>query len=190
MPIPDADKIMAFATPAELACWLEQNHASESELWVKIFRKGSEIPSITWQQLVVESLRWGWIDGIRKSLHEQAYLQRISPRKAGSVWSKRNTEHVEALIRDGRMSEAGMVHVRAAKADGRWSNAYKVSEMQVPEDFLLALDSHPEAKQFYQSLTKTNRLVIAQGLGSAKKAETRQGRFNAFLDKLKLQQKP
>jgi uncharacterized protein YdeI (YjbR/CyaY-like superfamily) len=138
MPEPDLAKVMTFASPQDLGLWLKVNHASETELWVKIFKKKTEIPSVTWNDVVIEALCWGWIDGIKKSVDDQAYLQRITPRKARSNWSKRNTEHVQRLIKAGRMTEAGLVHVRAAKADGRWESAYTVSEMTVPADFLAA----------------------------------------------------
>ena len=184
MPKPDATKTMTFTSPKELSKWLQANHASESELLIKMFKKGSGIPSVNWNEVVIESLCWGWIDGVKKSLDDQAFLQRITPRKARSNWSKRNTEHVERLIIEGRMKEPGLVHVRAAKEDGRWENAYSTSEMKVPTDFLAALDSNPKAKEFYETLTKSNRYAIAYGLESAKKSETRDRRFKKFMDKL------
>ena len=169
---------------------MQENHASESELLIKIFKKGSGIQSVNWNEVVIESLCWGWIDGIKKSLDDQAYLQRITPRKAKSNWSKRNTEHVERLIIAGRMEKAGLVHVLAAKADGRWENAYSVSAMKVPADFLAALENMPKAKQFYETLTKSNRYIIAYGLASAKKAETRERRFKKFMDMLIREERP
>ena len=187
---PDTSKIMVFKSPKDLSKWLQDNHTSESELWVKIFKKGSGVPSVNWNEVVIESLCWGWIDGIKKSLDDQAYLQRITPRKTRSNWSKRNTEHIEHLIIEGRMEEPGLVHVRAAKADGRWENAYSVSEMNVPADFLAALDNKPKAKQFYETLTKSNRYAIAHGLESAKKPETRQRRFKKFMDMLICEERP
>lgn len=190
MPEPDPSKIMTFATPRDLGQWLKVNHATESELWVKIFKKKTGIPSVTWDDVVVEALCWGWIDGIKKSVDDQAYLQRITPRKARSNWSKRNTDHVERLINEGRMMEPGLVHVRAAKADGRWEKAYSVSEMKVPEDFLAALESKPKAQQFFESLSKASCYVISYGLTSAKKSETRQRRFTKFMDMLVRNEKP
>lgn len=183
-------KIMAFPTPKDLGRWLELNHATESELWVKIFKKNTAIPSVTWNDVVIEALCWGWIDGIKKSINEQAYLQRITPRKARSNWSKRNTQHVERLIDQGRMTEFGLVHVRAAQADGRWENAYVVSELKVPTDFLLALEGKPAEKHFFEGLTKSSRSVIAYGLTSAKKPETRERRFTRFMDMLSRKEKP
>jgi uncharacterized protein YdeI (YjbR/CyaY-like superfamily) len=190
MPNPDASKMITFESAKELSKWLQTNHASESELLIKIFKKSSGISSINWDEVVIESLCWGWIDGLKKSIDDQAYLQRITPRKANSNWSKRNTKHVERLISEGKMQESGLMHVRAAKKDGRWQNAYTVSEMKVPTDFLEALENIPKAKQFYETLTKSNRYAIAYGLASAKKPETRLRRFKIFMDKLTRNEKP
>ena len=190
MPEPDTPRTMTFKSPKDLSKWLQANHATESELLIKMFKKGTGIPSVNWNEVVIESLCWGWIDGVKKSIDDQAYLQRITPRKAKSNWSKRNTEHVERLIIEGRMKEPGLAHVRAAKADGRWENAYAASEMKVPADFLAALESMPQAKQLYETLTKSNRYAIAYGLESAKKPETRKKRFDKFMDKLIRKEKP
>ena len=190
MPEPDLARIMTFASPKDLDRWLKVNHAIESELWVKIFKKKTGIASVTWDDVVIEALCWGWIDGVKKSIDDQAYLQRVTPRRVRSNWSKRNRKHVERLLNEGRMMESGLVHVRAAKADGRWENAYAASEMKVPEDFLAALESKPEAKHFFETLTKSSHYVIAYGLTSAKKPETRQRRFKKFLDMLVSEEKP
>ena len=190
MPEADPAKIQSFATPKDLGEWLERNHVAECELWVKIFKKHTAIPSVTWEDVVVEALCWGWIDSTKKSVDEQAYLQRITPRKAQSSWSKRNREHVMRLICEGRMTEFGIAHVNAAKADGRWDKAYSVSEMIVPEDFITSLERYPKAKQFYETLTKSNRYVIAHGLTSAKRPETRQRRFDKFMAMLEQSKKP
>ncbi len=190
MPEPNPSKIMSFETSKDLGRWLKVNHATESELWVKIFKKKTRILSVTWDDVVIESLCWGWIDGIKKSIDEHAYLQRITPRKVRSNWSKRNREHAERLIREGRMTEHGLVHIDAAKADTRWENAYVVSEMEVPEDFLTTLDCNPKAKRFFETLNKSSRYVIAYGLISAKKPETRQGRFEKFMAMLEREENP
>jgi uncharacterized protein YdeI (YjbR/CyaY-like superfamily) len=191
MPTPNPTKTKTFSSSDELHQWLEAHHATESELWVKIFKKASNIPSITWDEIVIESLCWGWIDGIRKSLDDQSYLQRITPRKARSAWSKKNTEHIERLIIEGRMKESGLVLVRAAKADGRWDKAYaSTREMQIPADFLEELDSNPEAKHFFETLNKSSRYVIAYRLETAKKPETRQKRFVLFMEMLARGEEP
>ncbi|QFU22378.1 YdeI/OmpD-associated family protein [Shewanella eurypsychrophilus] len=190
MPEPDPLRILSFATPKDLGEWLKVNHATESELWVKIFKKKTGIQSVTWNDLVIEILCLGWIDGVKKSIDDQAYLQRITPRTARSNWSKRNTEHVERLIKEDRMKESGLVHVRAAKADGRWENAYVVSEIEVPADFIAALENQPMVKQFFETLNKSSRYVIALGLTSAKKTETRQRRFTKYMTMLVHEEKP
>ena len=190
MPKPDPARILPFTTSQDLGRWLELNHASETELWVKIFKKNSGIESVTWDDVVIESLCWGWIDGIKKSFDDTAYLQRITPRKAKSNWSKRNRKHVERLLEENRMMPSGLVHVDSAKADGRWDKAYAVSEMTVPADFLAALETKPKVKQFFESLSKSNRYVIAYGLLSAKKAETREKRFLKYIDMLIRHEKP
>jgi len=190
MPEPDLARIMTFAKPKDLGRWLKVNHVTESELWVKIFKIKTGIPSVTWDDVVIESLCWGWIDGVKKSIDDQAYLQRITPRKARSNWSKRNREHAERLINEGRMMESGLVHIDAAKADGRWENAYAASETKVPVDFLEALDGNLKAKQFFKTLNKSSRYAIAYGLTSAKKPETRQRRFENFMDMLVRKEKP
>jgi len=191
MPTPDAARSQAFKSPEELGDWLRQNHARETELWIKIFKKGSGVASVTWGDVVIETLCWGWIDGVKKSLGEEAYLQRITPRKPRSSWSRKNTEHVERLISEGRMQEPGLVHVNAAKADGRWENAYApASEMEVPKDFLAAVRKEAKIQRFYETLNKTNRYAIAYGLTTAKKPETRQRRFDKFMGMLMREEAP
>jgi len=190
MPNPDPTKILTFEEPQQLGQWLKNNHANETELWIKFYKKHTGVPSVTWDEVVIESLCWGWIDGIKKSVDDQAYLQRITPRKSKSNWSKKNRKHVEELIRLKRMQASGLIHVTAAKADGRWENAYAVSEMTVPEDFIATLADMPIAKTFYDTLNKSDRCTIAHGLTSAKKADTRARRFNKYIKMLELNEKP
>jgi len=190
MPEPDPLRTMTFPTSKGLSEWLKVNHSIESELWVKVFKKNTGIKSVSWNDVVIEILCWGWIDGVKKSIDDQAYLQRITPRKSRSNWSKRNTEHVERLISEGRMQEPGLVHVRAAKVDGRWENAYVASKIEVPEDFLVALVNNPQAKCFFETLNKSSRFVIAYGLTSAKKPDTRQRRFTKYMAMLAREKYP
>lgn len=190
MPEVDSSKVRSFPSANELRDWLALNHSTESELWVKIYKKKTGLQSVTWNDLVIESLCWGWIDGVKKSLDDQAYLQRITPRTSKSQWSKRNTEHVARLIKEGRMTEFGLAQVRAAKADGRWDNAYVASAIEVPEDFIAALTQQPKAKQFFENLNKSSRYVIAFGLVSAKKAETRERRFKKYMEMLLREEPP
>ncbi|MEJ2766861.1 YdeI/OmpD-associated family protein [Photobacterium sp. MCCC 1A19761] len=170
MPGVNNKEAQSFTTPEDFYEWLKENHESCNELWLKIYKKGSCIPSITWNESVKVALCWGWIDGIKRALDHEAYLQRFTPRRSGSHWSKRNTEHVASLIEQNLMTEAGMKHVRAAQADGRWEAAYApVSEMQIPDDFLGALEQNTEAKHFFETLNKTQRFAISYGLETAKK---------------------
>ena len=191
MPDPNRETIAAFESPGDLAQWLRKNHANKSELWVKIFKKGSGVKSVSWNDVVLETLCWGWIDGEKKSLGDEAYLQRITPRRPGSAWSKRNTEHVGRLIGEKRMQEPGLAHVEAAKADGRWENAYAPSsQMQVPKDFVAAVQENSQISQFYETLNKSSRYAIAYGLETAKRPETRQRRFDKFMDMLSKEEAP
>ena len=190
MPEPDKTRIHAFENAAAFWQWLELNHASEPELWLKIFKKGSGRKTISWDESVVEALCWGWIDGIKKSFDDEAYLQRFTPRRKRSNWSKRNRGHVERLIAEGRMQEPGLVHVRAAKADGRWAAAYApASEMTMTDDFLAALEQRPTAKAFFETLNRQNRYAIMYRLQTAKKPETRQKWFERFLAMLENEEK-
>ncbi|KXI28956.1 YdeI/OmpD-associated family protein [Paraglaciecola hydrolytica] len=191
MPLPKNDNIQAFATATEFALWLHENHESQNELWLKIFKKASGVPSITWDEAVLECLCWGWIDGVKKSLDDSAYMQRVTPRRPKSIWSKRNCEHVERLIAEHKMQESGLRHVRAAQADGRWDAAYAPSsEMVIPDDFLEALEQNVKAKACFSTLNKSSKYTISYGLETAKKAETRQKRFDKFLHMLEKNEKP
>jgi uncharacterized protein YdeI (YjbR/CyaY-like superfamily) len=191
MPEPDPARIKTFVSAKELSQWLKANHTSENELWIKVFKVKTGKPSVSWTEIVIEALCWGWIDGVKKSIDGEAYLQRITPRRPRSSWSKRNREHVERLIDEGRMQEPGLVQVRAAKADGRWKNAYAPpSEIKVPADFLAAVQRKPKAKQRFETLNKTSRYAIAYGLTTAKRPETRQRRYDKFLDMLMRGDKP
>lgn len=182
MPEPDKNHLHTFEYPADLAEWFNQNHEIEQELWIKMFKKGTGIQSINWEEAVIEALCWGWIDGIRKSFDDQAFLQRFTPRRNLSNWSKRNREHVERLITEGRMEEPGLVHVRAARADGRWEAAYAPpSEMTIPDDFLAALKNRPKAKKHFETLNRSGLYLIGYRLATARKPETRQRRFDKFL---------
>lgn len=184
MPKPAPDSI-AFKDAAALAKWLAKHHEQKSELFVRIYKKGSGTPSVTWGDCVVEALRFGWIDGLKLPLDEASYLQRLTPRRAKSNWSVKNREHVERLIAEGRMMPAGLAHVEAAKADGRWDSAYEGSaNMTIPQDFLDALEAMPAAKAFYETLNRQNLFAIYHRLTSAKRPETRARRMANILAQL------
>lgn len=181
---------VAFATPEALGDWLAKNHVTASELWVKIYKAGSDEPSVTWTDCVVEALRFGWIDGLKRSLDSEAYLQRLTPRKPGSAWSAKNREHAETLIAEGRMTPAGLAQVEAAKADGRWDRGYAgQADMVIPRDFLDALDDLPKAKAFYATLNRANLFAIYYRLHTAKRPETRARRMAAILQQLEREER-
>ena len=167
-----------FETPEQLHAWLQANHASETEQWVRIFKKATGQPSVTWDDCVVAAIAWGWIDGIRKSLDDTSFLQRLTPRRARSNWAQKNVQHAERLIEQGRMQAAGLAQVEAARSDGRWATAYAGSAtMVLPEDFLAALQQDPAAHAFYATLKRQSLFTIYHRLHSAKRPETRQKRM-------------
>ena len=173
-----------FETPEQLHTWLQAPHASETELWVRIFKKATGQPSVTWDDCVVAAIAWGWIDGIRKSLDDTSFLQRLTPRRARSNWSQKNVQHAERLIAQGRMQPAGLAQVEAARSDGRWATAYAGSAaMVMPEDFLAALQQDPAAHAFYATLKRQSMFAIYHRLQSAKRLETRQKRISELLAK-------
>ena len=170
MPEPDKTRVLPFEDSTAFRDWLQGNHASQPELWLLIFKKGSGQKTIGWNEAVEEALCWGWIDGVKKPFNDVAFLQRFTPRRKGSNWSKRNREHADRLIIEGRMREPGMQQVREAQSDGRWNAAYApASEMSVPDDFLAALEEKPAAKEFFGSLNRQNVYAIAYRLQTAKK---------------------
>ena len=172
-------------TPEQLHLWLKTNHASETELWVRIFKKATGQPSVTWDDCVVAAIAWGWIDGIRKSLDDTSFLQRLTPRRARSNWSQKNVQHAERLIAQGRMQAAGLAHVDAARSEGLWATAYAGSATMVtPEDFLAALQQNPVAHAFYAILKRQQLFTIYYRLTSAKRAETGEKRMAKLLAKL------
>jgi uncharacterized protein YdeI (YjbR/CyaY-like superfamily) len=184
MPLTTSEPL-TFATAANLRAWLATHHASASELWVRIWKKASGQPSVTWEDCVIEAIAYGWIDGHKKPFDDKSFLQRMSPRKANSNWSMKNRTHAERLIKEGRMSPAGLALVEAARKDGRWESVYAGSaEMAIPRDFLDALEARPAAKAFFKTLDRKNLYPIYYRLQTAKRPETRTKRMMAILAQL------
>lgn len=172
------EQALSFAHSEDWSDWLNQHHKHETELWVRLYRKASGIPSISWEEAVIEALAYGWIDGVKKAGDDSHWFQRFTPRKPRSGWSQKNRAHVERLLAEGRMQPSGLVHVEAAKADGRWDAAYAGSkDAEVPADFLAAIKADAVAMATYQSLNAANRFAIYYRLKSAKKPETRAKRL-------------
>lgn len=167
-----------FKSAKDFEAWLKKNHATSDGLWLKIAKRGSNETSVTYPEAVEIALCWGWIDGQKKSLDDQHYLQRFTPRRARSVWSRINVNKVQALIDAGRMQAPGEAQVEAAKADGRWARAYDGARTStVPEDLQAALEAEPAAKTFFASINASNRYAILWRIQTAARAETRARRI-------------
>jgi len=158
----DPDKVREFPDAQSFYAWLGDNHAGESEVWIKVHKVGSGLASITPKEAIDVVLCFGWIDAVRKSLDDKSYLQRYTPRGKKSIWSKINIDNVARLVEEGRMTEHGLRQVEAAKADGRWDRAYGGSkEMTIPPDLQAAIDAEPKAKAMLATLSAQNRFSLA-----------------------------
>ena len=175
----------SFTGAAEWRKWLVENHVLSDGLWLRIFKNDSGVRTVTYAEALDEALCFGWIDGQKKKCDEQSWLQKFTPRRPKSLWSKRNRERVAQLIKEGRMTPAGLNQVAAAKEDGRWNDAYDAqSAMTVPHDFLDRLGENEEALAFFRTLNRANVYAIAWRLQTAKKSETREKRMQAILEML------
>ena len=177
--------VVHFEKAEILNDWLEKNHMNSSGIWLRIFKKNSGILSINYDQALDEALCFGWIDGQVKSYDDKSYIQKFTPRRARSMWSKRNIEHVKRLENEGRMKPSGIKEAEAAKSDGRWDRSYdSPSNMTIPEDFLNELSKDPLSEGFFNNLNKSNKYAIAWRLQTAKKPETRAKRMKAIIEML------
>ena len=178
--------VLFFNSQQELRKWFQENYLKEDEAWIGFYNKKSIKQSITWTQLVDEELCFGWIDGQKKTYDAESFLQKFTPRRAKSMWSKRNREHIARLTKEKRMTAAGKREVDLAKKDGRWDQAYDApSAMVVPADFLTLLKKDKKAFEFFNTLNKTNTYAIVWRLQTAKKPETRARRAESLLTMLK-----
>jgi uncharacterized protein YdeI (YjbR/CyaY-like superfamily) len=178
----DGRPILAFASAEAFETWLEREHASSDGVWIKFAKKGSGVPSVTYAEAVEVGLCYGWIDSLARSLDERFYLQKFTPRRAKSKWSRVNRDKVEELAKQGRMRPAGLAQVELAKQDGRWEAAYSSpANVTVPDDLQQALDANPKAAEFFATLNKSNRYAIVYQLEDAKKPETRTRRLEKFV---------
>ena len=182
----DGWPLLAFVDAGEFERWLEEHHGQPTGLWLKIAKKGSGIPSITYDQAVDVALCFGWIDGQKNSYDRDWFLQRFSPRRPRSIWSKVNTEKVDELTKAGRMRPPGLAEAQKAKDDGRWAAAYgRQGDMPVPPDLQRFLDENDDAAKFFASLSSTNRYAFLFRLQTARRPETRAKRFAEFTSMLK-----
>lgn len=172
-----------FADTVAWERWLER-HPDSAGLWLKIAKKDAGIPSVTYAEALDVALCHGWIDGQKKGLDAQFFLQRFTPRRARSTWSKINVAKIDSLVAAGRMRPAGLREVEAAKADGRWDAAYDgAKSMDVPPELAeaLALAKHRKAKAFFDTLDKTNRYAVCWRVQTAVKPETKRARVEKLV---------
>ena len=162
--IPDPNKIKPFKNQAAFAAWLAKNHARETEIWLKVYKKDSGIASVTCPEALDVALCWGWIDAIRKSLDAESFLQRYTPRTKKSIWSQVNRDNIARLTKAGLMQAPGQAQVDAARADGRWDAAYapirSASAETIPADLRAAIDKNPKARKMFKTLGKMNLFAL------------------------------
>jgi len=183
--IVDPKKVREFKKGDAFYAWLAKNHDKADELWIKIHKLDSGLTSITPKEAIDVALCWGWIDAIRKGFDDKSFLQRYTPRGRKSVWSQVNVDNVARLVAEGRMTEHGLAHVEAAKADGRWEAAYRIRDNTLPADLQAAIDAEPAAQAMLATLTSQNRFALAFRVNALKTEAGRAKRIAAFVDMLK-----
>ena len=163
--MPNAKKIKAFKSEGAFEAWLRAHHARETELWLRIYKKGAGKPTVTYAQALDVVLCWGWIDGVRKGFDDESFLQRYTPRRARSIWSQINRGHVARLTAAKRMNPPGQRQIDAAKADGRWDAAYapirSATAATIPADLRAAIDANPRAQETFKTLGRVNLFALA-----------------------------
>ncbi|MFG6413093.1 YdeI family protein [Roseateles sp. DC23W] len=180
------DRLHEFADEQSFEDWLARHHDLQDEVWIKIHKVGSGLPSITPKQAIDVVLCWGWIDGLRRGLDDTSYLQRYTPRRKRSVWSQINVANVARLIEAGRMTPHGLREVEAAQADGRWGRAYGSGKsLKIPDDLQAAIDADPAAKRMLATLTEQNRFALAFRMHNIKTPAGRLRKIDAFIEMLR-----
>jgi uncharacterized protein YdeI (YjbR/CyaY-like superfamily) len=162
--IPDTNNIRSFKSEAAFEKWLAANHARATEVWLRVYKKGSGVPTVTCAQALDVALCWGWIDAIRKSFDEESFLQRYTPRRSKSIWSQVNQGNVARLTAAGRMTPHGQRQIDAAKADGRWAAAYapmrSATAATIPADLRAAIEASPRARKTFRTLGRRNLFAL------------------------------
>jgi uncharacterized protein YdeI (YjbR/CyaY-like superfamily) len=173
---------MSFESPRAFRAWLTKNHKRSEGIWLRIYKKDSGVATVTYAEALDQALCYGWIDGQKQPHDAQSWLQKFTPRRPNSGWSRNNTRHAERLIKSGAMTAAGLREIEGAKADGRWQAAYDAfGDATVPDDFLKELARNKKAKAFFATLNKTNLYSIVYRLQTAKRPETRAKRMQAII---------
>jgi uncharacterized protein YdeI (YjbR/CyaY-like superfamily) len=180
------DNVHEFKDAAALREWYRKNHASASEMWIKVHKKGSGLQSVSIAEALDEALCWGWIDAIRKSFDAQSYLQRYTPRTKTSIWSQVNIGHIERLRKDGRLQPSGEAQVKLAQNDGRWARAYGGFKGEAfPADLQAAIEAEPKARELFGKLTQQNRFALAFRTHNMKTEAGRSKKIAELVDMLK-----
>ena len=175
----------SFRSSQELRAWLAKEHARATNLFLQIYKKDSGVVSVTYAEALDQALCFGWIDGQRLPLDGISWVQKFTPRRSKSGWSKGNITHVNRLIQAGQMTPAGLKQVEAAKADGRWAAAYdSPANATVPPEFMQELARNTKAKQFFSTLNRANLYAIAYRLQTAKRSETKIKRMKLIIEML------
>lgn len=166
--------------------WLHEHHGTSDGVWLVLAKKNVTLPtSLTYDQALEEALCHGWIDGQRRSRDEQTFIQRYTPRRTRSMWSKRNVDLVARMEEEGRMRAAGRAEIERAKSDGRWDKAYGgAAAQEIPEDLAAALAAEPTAQAMFEILTSANRFAVVHRVNNAKRPETRAKRIGQFVEQL------
>jgi uncharacterized protein YdeI (YjbR/CyaY-like superfamily) len=177
--------LITFESSRAFRAWLAKNHSKSPMIWLRVFKKGSGAMTISYAEALDQALCFGWIDGQKKPYDNVSWLQKFTPRRPRSRWSKKNTEHAERLIKSRKMTSAGLAEISAAKMDGRWKAAYvSFGSAAAPADFLKELAKNKKAKTFFKTLTKANLYSIVYRLQTAKKPETRMKRMETIIKML------
>ncbi|GAA2680621.1 YdeI/OmpD-associated family protein [Streptomyces aculeolatus] len=188
---PDGAPVRAFADQAALESWLDEHHGLRSGMWLKVAKKGSGIASVTSAEVDDAVLCYGWITGLRRRYDDTHYLQKITPRRPRSQWSRVNVDRVGVLTAAGRMREPGLAAVRAAQADGRWEAAYESQKnAEVPPDLAEALAGSPRAAAFFDGLGRTDRYGVILRLLRARTAENRAAQLARAVEALEAGRRP
>lgn len=183
--VPDPSRIKAFRSVGAFETWMTRHHDRESELWMRVYKKASGVRSITTADALEVCLCWGWIDGIRKSLDEDSFLQRYTPRRPKSGWSQVNRDHVARLTAAGRMTPHGQRQVDAAKSDGRWEAAHipmrTVTVASLPEDLMAAIEASAKARKRLPTLGRPSLFSLLMQTAGMKTAAGRARKIEALV---------
>lgn len=183
--VPNPKTTRGFRSAEAFETWLAANHDRREELWLRIYKKDSGLPTVTYAEALDVAMCWGWIDGIRKGLDDKSFLQRFTPRRPKSIWSQNNRDHVARLTAAGRMTAHGQLHVDAAKADGRWDAAYapirSTTAASVPADLRAAIDASPRARETFHKLGKMDLFALIFRTNNAKTVAGRERKIAALV---------